>query len=98
MAKISENNLKGLNTEDGLQTCFFCDATITNGGNWVGNTDLAVCVNCSNKLLDLLIDVLEDSNNNFEKLSIPEKATHINERVIERLKHKQAIKDRNNPK
>ncbi|EHJ01964.1 hypothetical protein CDLVIII_5490 [Clostridium sp. DL-VIII] len=98
MAKISENNFKGLNTEFGLQTCFFCDTTINNGGNWVGNTDIAVCVHCSNKLLDLLIDVLEDSNNNFEKLSIPEKANYINEQVIERLKHKQAIKDRNNSK
>ena len=97
MAKISENNLKGLNTELGLQTCFFCDTTINSGGNWVGNSDIAVCVHCSNKLLDLLIDVLEDSSD-FEKLNISEKADYINNQVIERLKHKQAIKDRNNSK
>lgn len=98
MARISKNNFKGINTEYGLQTCFFCDETITKGGNWIGNTDIAVCVHCSNKLLDLLIDVLDDSNNNFENLSINEKATYINERVIERLKHKQAINNRTNSK
>ena len=98
MAKISDNNLKGLNTEDGLQTCFFCNNTIELGGCWVGITDTAVCSKCSNKLIDLYIDTLEDVNNNFEELSLSEKATYINERVMERHKHKQVIKDRTNSK
>lgn len=97
MAKISEDNFKGLNTECGLQTCFFCDKTITQGGCWIGITDIAVCECCSNKLLDLYIDIQEDTCD-FENLSVTEKVNYINERVIERLKHKQEIKDRSNSK
>lgn len=98
MSKISENNLKGLITENGLQTCFFCNDTIQFGGCWVGITDTAICTKCSGQLIDLYVDTLDDTNEAFSKLSITEKANYINEQVIERLRHKQAIKNRNNPK
>lgn len=100
MSKISADNLKGMLTEHGLETCFFCNDTIEHGGCWVGITDIAVCNkdDCNNKLLDLYIDTLDDSNSNFIKLNITQKSEYINRKVLERLRHKQQINSNNSCK
>lgn len=77
MAKISNNNLHNFGTtKNGVDTCFFCNNKINRGANWIGITDFATCQNCCIKLLDILIDVLED-NSVFDNLTISEKANYI---------------------
>ena len=100
MGRLSEQDgLNGLVSDNGFEFCFFCGNKIEPniGGVWTSLTDIAVCKDCSYRLLDLFIDTLDDTDDSFEQLSINDKSKYITNKVIERLNDKYEKKLRNTP-
>ncbi|MCY6372450.1 hypothetical protein [Clostridium ganghwense] len=77
-----------------LSTCVFCGDKINNGGCWSAKMPIGVCKSCSNQLVDLLIDTLEDTMH-FEELSIEERLKYLNSICENRLLKKETIKRKN---
>lgn len=81
--------------EDGrsVERCFFCDNEMDKGGFWRGTSEISVCKNCAMYLIDLYIDTLYDTDEEFLEASFEEKRHIINKIVEERLTKKEKIRE-----
>ena len=67
-----------------LSTCFFCSKEINEGGCWAGTYEIGVCKECSHYLVELLLDTMYDTNEDFRKASIEDKNDFL-EKLIKPL-------------
>lgn len=56
-----------------LSTCFFCSEKIKEGGCWAGEYHIGVCKDCCHYLVDLLLDTMYDTNEEFRTASAEDK-------------------------
>lgn len=90
MAKISELKIeRGIPNEyKALSTCIFCGEEKQSGGAWSGSIEFGVCTDCSDSLIHLLIDTLEDGGMQYECSGIGEKHRYISNMIYDVLQIK----------
>ncbi|MBU3208701.1 hypothetical protein [Clostridium algidicarnis] len=92
MARISTiKNENAIPREDReqLSTCLFCDEKISKGGCWAGSKCIGVCKKCSQYLIDLFIDTLDDTDESFKKSSVETKMKYIEQMGVKRIVKKE---------
>lgn len=92
MSKLSEWKSDKLfeSFSESETTCEFCEKKIDKGGFWKAKSDIYVCEDCKEKLIDLLIDTLEDTQQ-FDNLKHEDKLKYLKAMCETRLLKKKSI-------
>lgn len=78
-----------VDVQNEFSKCLFCLEEITEGGSWAGASNIGVCVNCCDHLIDLLIDTLEDADAEYKSLSSEERLEKLTKITKERFLKKE---------